>query len=77
MGFSVETQLECMDSYCLGDIKQIMDLCEERGVAMVVRVVPDSHKDIGFNIMSVFLLSCDVPILTCSNLDEATQALAD
>jgi hypothetical protein len=58
-------------------MEQIMDLCGEKGVAMVVRVVPDPHKDIGYNIMSLFHYTRDVIIVTCSNLDEAASALAD
>lgn len=71
------SQLESMDSSCSLYIKQIMDVCDEHGVAMVVRVVPDPHKDIGFNIMSLFHFSREVSIVTCSHRDEATGALTE
>ena len=71
------TQLESMDSSCSPYLIQIMDLCDERGVAMVVRVVSDPQKDIGFGIMSLFHYRSDVQIVICSNWDEAARALAD
>ena len=71
------TQLESMSPSCSPYMEKIMDLCGEKGVALVVRVVPDPHKDIGCNIMSLFHYTRDVLIVTCSNLDEAASALAD
>ena len=71
------TQLESMDAACSLYMEQIMDLCDQQGVAMVVRIVSDPHKDIGFNIMSLFHYAHDVPIVICSTVDEAEKALAD
>lgn len=69
------TRLESMDTMCAPCIRQIMDHCNEYGVSMVVQVIPDVHKDIGFNIMSHFHFSENVMVVTCSNLDEAANAL--
>jgi len=71
------TRLESMDTSCSLYMEQIMDLCDQHGVAMVVRVVADSQKDIGFNIMSLFHYARDIPIVTCGTLDEAEKVLAD
>jgi hypothetical protein len=57
-------------------IRRIMDLCNQRGVAMVVRVIPDPQKDIGLNIMSLFHYKRQVRIVTCQNLAQAQRALA-
>jgi hypothetical protein len=71
------TQLESMEASCSLYMEQIMDLCDQQGVAMVVSIVSDPHKDIGFNIMSIFHYARDVPIVTCSSLKEAEKALED
>ena len=70
------TQLESMDISCSPYMEQIMDLCDQQGVGMVVHIVPDPHKDIGLNIMSIFHYARNVPIVTCSNSDEARNALS-
>jgi len=71
------TQLESMDTSCSLYMEQIMDLCDRQGVAMVVRIVADAQKDIGFDIMSLFHYARDVPIVKCSNWDEAEKVLED
>jgi len=69
------TGLESMEVKSVTPIRQMMDLCNKGGVAMVVRVIPDPHKDIGLNIISLFHYSRRVRILTCKNLQEARKAL--
>jgi len=71
------TRLESMDTSCSIYMEQIMDICDKQGVAMVVRIVTDSQKDIGFNIMSLFHYTRDIPIVICSTVDEAEKVLAD
>src|SRR6516162_8649606 len=58
------TELESMDVACAPSIKAIMDACNLQGVQMVVRVIPDPHKDIGLTIMSLFHYDRGVRILT-------------
>src|SRR5258708_30923007 len=70
------TGLESMEVKSVPHIRRIMDLCNQRGVAMVVRVIPDPHKDIGLNIMSLFHYNRRVQFVTCKNGDEAKRALA-
>lgn len=78
-GFRLLTDLrslEAMDLGCVPDIERVMDLCDCKGVIMVVRVIPDPRKDIGLNIMSLFHYSRRVRIVTCETLEEAERALA-
>src|SRR6201982_3302486 len=57
---------------------EIMELCAEKGVALVVRLLPpDPSKDIGFAIMSRFHYSPDIPIVTCATIEEAMSRLLE
>ena len=78
-GFRVLTDLSALEEMhysCAPAIEEIMDMCQQKGVAKVIRVIPDSKKDIGFNVMSLFHYSHDVPILTCKTIAEARKKLA-
>ena len=70
------TGLESMDTACVPFIRRAMDLCNKHGVSTVIRVIPDPHKDIGFNILSLFHYGHEIHIVTCENLAAAMQALA-
>ncbi len=67
--------LESMDPACLPYIKTNMDLINKRGVTKVIRVIPDPHQDIGFNILSLFHYRRGIPIVTCASLKEALALL--
>ncbi len=69
------TGLELMDVACAPFIEKAMDLCNEKGASIVVRVIPDPHRDIGLQIMSYFHYSGDVQILTCETLAQAKEIL--
>src|ERR1039457_3207588 len=78
-GFRLLTDLsalESMDLACVPFIKTVMDLCNKKGVEMVVRVIPYPYKDIGLNILSLFHYRRRVHIVTCETLEEAMSALA-
>jgi hypothetical protein len=70
------TSLEEMDVACEPHLKGMMDLCNQKGVDLVVRVIPDPHKDIGLSIMSLFHYHPRVRIVTCTSIDEAAKVLA-
>jgi hypothetical protein len=53
-----------------------MELMDQHGVEIVVRVIPDSAKDIGLNIISIFHYPNRPRIVTCQTLTEAAQVLA-
>jgi hypothetical protein len=79
-GFRLLTDLsglESMDLACVPHIERLMDLCDKQGVGMVVRVIPDPHKDIGLNILSLFHYQRRVRIVTCKDMDEAMKAVAE
>ena len=69
------TELESMDVGCAPFIEKAMDMCNEKGASMVVRVIPDPHRDIGMQIMSIFHYRGDVQIFTCETLAQAEDLL--
>ncbi len=77
-GFSLLTDLTnlvFMDPDCAHDLGTIMDLCDMRGVKTVIRVIPDSQKDIGFALLSLFHYRPEVEVITVENLADAIQLL--
>jgi anti-anti-sigma regulatory factor len=71
------TDLQTMDVACAPFVEKAMDLCNEKGASMVVRVIPDPRRDIGMQIMSIFHYSGDTRILTCETLAQAEQILSE
>jgi hypothetical protein len=69
------SQLDSMDPACVEIIGQTMELMDQHGVEIVVRVIPDPAKDIGLNIISIFHYPNQPRIVTCQTLTEAAQVL--
>jgi len=69
------TDLESMDVSCAPFVERAMDLCNEKGASIVVRIIPDPHRDIGMSIMSVFHYRGDTQIFTCETLAQAEELL--
>ena len=69
------TELQSMDVACAPFIEKAMDLCNEKGACLIVRVIPDPHRDIGLKIMSIFHYDSDVQILNCQTLEQAEEIL--
>ena len=69
------TGLQSMEVSCAPHIRDIMEICNQNGVAEVVRIIPDPKRDIGLQIMSYFHYSGDVRITTCLSLAEAVNML--
>jgi anti-anti-sigma regulatory factor len=69
------TALELMDMKCAPFVEKAMDLCNEKGASIVVRVIPDPHRDIGMAVMSIFHYGGDVRIFTCETLGQAEELL--
>ena len=69
------SQFESMPLDCTLEVGQIMELIAKAGVGLVVRVIPDSSKDIGLNIMTIFHYPPNLPVVTVQKLDEAGSAL--
>lgn len=78
-GFRVLADLErvqAIDTNCTSEIGRFMDMCDQRGVGMIVRVIPDPTKDIGLNIMSRFHYRISHPrMVTCKSILEAAELL--
>ena len=78
-GFRLLTDLSGLDSMeyaCAAEIEAMMDLFRAKGVAEVVRVVPDPRKDIGFAVMSHFHYDRETPVLTVDSRAEALEKLS-
>ena len=77
-GLRALTDLRWMNSMEPGAARyvgDIMDALAERKLASVTRVVPDPHKDIGFNILSQFHYKSDIQIFTFETLADAVESL--
>ena len=70
------TALKHMDVSCAPEVQAVMDMFQEKGVAKIIRVIPDPKKDIGFKLMSAFHYSDNVTIITCETLDQAQKKLS-
>lgn len=69
------SDLQVMDVACAPFIEQAMDLCNQKGASIVVRIIPDPHRDIGLQIMSIFHYGSAVRIATCETMAEAVKLL--
>jgi hypothetical protein len=68
--------LETMSVDCAPEIAKTMELCAEKGVKLIVRVIPDPAKDIGFTILSRFHYRKSKPrMVVCETLAEAEKDL--
>jgi hypothetical protein len=78
-GFRLLTDLSRLDFIsvgCAAEIGKIMELCDQKGVAFVVRVIPDQTKDIGLSIISLFHYHHGPRSVTCENMVEAAKMLS-
>jgi hypothetical protein len=69
------SELETMDLACTTEIGCLMELVGRSGVGLIVRVIPDPAKDIGFNILSIFHYPHRPRIAMCNNMIEAGKLL--
>jgi hypothetical protein len=69
------TPLESMSVDCAPEIAKVMDLCAGKGVKLIVRVIPDPAKDIGFTILSRFHYHNNARMVVCETLAEAAKHL--
>src|SRR6266446_7451752 len=68
--------LQSMDTAAARHLAEIMDALTEKQVALVIRVMPDPHKDIGLNILSQFHYGPEIQITTFETLADAVQDIA-
>lgn len=69
------SQMESMDIACVPEIGRTMEMLEQHGVGLVVRVIPDPSKDIGMNIISAFHYKHQPHTATCETMLEAAKLL--
>ena len=65
--------LDSMDDDCAAEIGRVMDMLKKHGIELAVRVIPDAHKDLGLNILSVFHYGRSVRLVTCDTIGEALK----
>ena len=65
-----------MNPECATEIGRTMELIDQVGVGLIVRVIPDPGKDIGMNILTAFHYPHRPQIVTCVTLVDAFRALS-
>jgi anti-anti-sigma regulatory factor len=68
--------LEYMDPECLTEMGRTMELLDQRGVGLIVRVIPDPAKDIGLSILTIFHYPHNPRVITCQSVIEGLRQLA-
>lgn len=53
-----------------------MDLCNENGVAKIIRIIPDPLNNFGLTLMAHIHYDSHIPVLTCKTLQEASKHLS-
>jgi len=69
------SRLESMELECVPWLGRAMELIDQAGVDLIARVIPDPHKDIGFNILTIFHYARRPQTATCKNVVEACRTL--
>jgi hypothetical protein len=69
-------RLESMEPACTTQIGKVMELCDQHGVGLVIRVIPNPAKDIGFNMLSIFHYPHRPRTFTCKTMSEAAKLLS-
>lgn len=67
------TGLKTLEPSTAPYIQKTMDLCNECGVSKVIRIIPEPAQNFGLTVMSYFHYDQGVPVVTCSNLEEAAK----
>ena len=70
------SQLDIMASECATEMGAMMELLDQHGIGLIVRVISDPRKDIGMNILSAFHYPHHPRIITCEKLAQALKKLA-
>lgn len=70
------SQVDTMDIGCVTEIGKTMEALERHQVGLIVRVLPDEGKDIGFNIISAFHYKRQPHITTFKTMQQAAEKLS-
>jgi|WetSurMetagenome_2_1015567.scaffolds.fasta_scaffold321116_2 hypothetical protein len=77
-GFRLLTDLSLlreMDVNCEAEISWMMEIFDRKGMSVVIRVIPEPQKDIGFKILAAFHYKRRVRNITCGSMEEALRLL--
>ena len=69
------SQITSMGLNCVDEVGRNMELFDQHGVDLVVRVIPDPYKDIGMNILTIFHYHHRPRVVTCDNMTEGANAV--
>jgi hypothetical protein len=70
------SRLESMELACMTELGQGMEIIDQHGVGLVVRLIPDPSKDIGLNILTLFHYAHRPRVVACENIIEAARVLS-
>ena len=68
-------RMESMEADGVSELGKLMDISNEKGVELIVRVIPDPSKDVGLNILGLFHYKRQMQVVTCQTMEEAARAL--
>ncbi len=69
-------RLESMDLACVPELGRAMEIIDAHGVGLVVRVIPDPGKDIGFNILTIFHYTKRPQVVAHQDILDAGKSLS-
>ncbi len=69
-------RLDSMDVACATEVGRIMELADQNGIGLLVRVIPDPTKDIGLDILALFHYRHRPRMVTCKSVAEAFKKLS-
>ena len=69
-------RLDSMDLDCVPELGKGMEMVDQKGVGLVVRVIPDPGKDIGLNILTAFHYVRRPRVVNCKTMIEAAKVLS-
>ncbi len=69
-------RLDSMDLACRTELGRFMELADQSGVGLLVRVIPDPGKDIGLDILMLFHYRNRPRMVNCKNMAEAAEKLS-
>jgi hypothetical protein len=78
-GFRLLADMSLLESFgpnCATEIGSNMRFFSDKGVSMVVRVMPDSSKDFGLNILAFFHYAPHLRTVVCETMVEAAKVLS-
>jgi hypothetical protein len=67
--------LESLGLDCVPEIGRVMEFMGQASPSLVVRFIPDTRKDFGLNILTIFHYPKHLRVVTCHNLNDVAKIL--